>query len=470
MRKFANSLLLLSLFAVFVSPMHAQTRPRRTGRTGGTSVPVAAPRPETQPARGTSTTTNAPVRPPTLGGAIGTGADSNARTTTAASGDNDSSEVDENEVVRVNTSLVTIPVSVMDRAGKYVPSIRQAEFRIWEEGVEQEIAYFATVEKPFTVALVIDTSGSTKYRLPEIQDAAIAFVNQLRPEDRVLVVSFDDQVRVLSEATSDRARLRDAIRRVRPGEGTKLYDAVDFIINQRFNRIDGRKAILLFTDGVDTTSRRASYESNARDAEELDALIYPVQYDTYDSRAASQGGGIGGVYGGGGSRRRSGGIAGILGDILSGGTISIGSGGGGGRRGGGGGGTNCTGCTREEYERGNAYLNDLARLSGARLYRAETTRDIEGAFSLVAEELRRQYSLGYYPKQQAQSGQRRRIKVRVTRPDLAVQARDSYIFNPSVANSSGGGSNRTATTNPTTRDTDRQNSRPVLNRSPLARK
>jgi len=410
------------------------------------------------------------VRPPTLGGAIGTGADSNARTTTAASGDNDSSEVDENEVVRVNTSLVTIPVSVMDRAGKYVPSIRQAEFRIWEEGVEQEIAYFATVEKPFTVALVIDTSGSTKYRLPEIQDAAIAFVNQLRPEDRVLVVSFDDEVRVLSEATSDRARLRDAIRRVRPGEGTKLYDAVDFIINQRFNRIDGRKAILLFTDGVDTTSRRASYESNARDAEELDALIYPVQYDTYDSRAASQGGGIGGVYGGGGSRRRSGGIAGILGDILSGGTISIGNGGGGGRRGGGGGGTNCTGCTREEYERGNAYLNDLARLSGARLYRAETTRDIEGAFSLVAEELRRQYSLGYYPKQQAQSGQRRRIKVRVTRPDLAVQARDSYIFNPSGANSSGGGSNRTATTNPSTRDTDRQNSRPVLNRSPLARK
>ncbi len=469
MRKFANSLLLLSLFVVFASSMYAQTRPRRTGRTGGTSVPVAAPRPDTQPARGTSTT-NAPVRPPTLGGAIGTGDDSNARTTTAASGDNDSSEVDENEVVRVNTSLVTIPVSVMDRAGKYVPSIRQAEFRIWEEGVEQEIAYFATVEKPFTVALVLDTSGSTKYRLPEIQDAAIAFVNQLRPEDRVLVVSFDDQVRVLSEATSDRARLRDAIRRVRPGEGTKLYDAVDFIINQRFNRIDGRKAILLFTDGVDTTSRRASYESNARDAEELDALIYPVQYDTYDSRAASQGGGIGGVYGGGGSRRRSGGIAGILGDILSGGTISIGSGGGGGRRGGGGGGTNCTGCTREEYERGNAYLNDLARLSGARLYRAETTRDIEGAFSLVAEELRRQYSLGYYPKQQGQSGQRRRIKVRVTRPDLAVQARDSYIFNPSGANSGGGGSNRTATTNPTTRDTDRQNSRPVLNRSPLARK
>lgn len=466
MRKFAAWLLLLSLFAVFVSPTDAQTRPRRAGRTGGSaSAPDAAPRPNIQPTRDT-TTTAVPRRPPTLGGAIEPNGNSNARTATTASGDNDSTEVDENEVVRVNTSLVTIPVSVMDRAGKYVPSIRQGEFRIWEEGVEQEIAYFATVEKPFTVALVLDTSGSTKYRLPEIQDAAIAFVNQLRPEDRVLVVSFDDQIRVLTEPTSDRARLRDAIRRVRPGEGTKLYDAVDFIINQRFNRIDGRKAILLFTDGVDTTSRRASYESNARDAEELDALIYPVQYDTYDSRVASQGGGIGGIYGGGGSRRRSGGIAGILGDILSGGTISIG-GGGSGRGSGGRGNTNCTGCTREEYERGSAYLKDLARLSGARLYRADTTRDIEGAFSLVAEELRRQYSLGYYPKQQGQAGQRRRIKVRVLRPDLAVQARDSYIFNPSGANGGSSSSSGTATT----RDANRQNSQPVLQRrSPLAKK
>lgn len=446
MRKFAALLTLLSLLVIFLSPINAQTRARRVGQTAGsgTSLPDNSSRPQAD-----TTDRDAAGRPPTLGGAIG----SNRTRNTPTSASNDPTEVDENEVVRVNTSLVTIPVSVMDKAGKYVPSLRQSEFRIWEEGVEQQIAYFATVEMPFTVALVIDTSGSTRYRLTEIQDAALAFVNQLRPEDRVLVVSFDDQVRVLSEATNDRARLRDAIRRVRAGEGTKLYDAVDFIINERFNRIDGRKAILLFTDGVDTSSRRASYESNARDAEELDALIYPVQYDTYDSRAASQNGG---VWGGGGSRRRSGGIAGILGDILAGGTVSIG--GGGGRGGGGRGGGNCTGCTREEYERGNAYLHDLARLTGARLYRAETTNDIAGAFSLVAEELRRQYSIGYYPKQQGQAGQRRNIKVRVLRPDLAVRARDSYIYNPS-----GVKTNQT-----TAQGTDRQQrSQPVLRRSPL---
>jgi VWFA-related protein len=457
MRKFAALLALLSLLAIYTSSTKAQTRPRRVGQTAGGSVSLpdrtSAPQSDTETDRGAR-------RPPTLGGAIGSNDTASARTNNTSN--TDSTEVDENEVVRVNTSLVTIPVSVMDRAGKYVPSIRQSEFRIWEEGVEQEIAYFATVEKPFTVALVIDTSGSTKYRLREIQDAAIAFVNQLRPEDRVLVVSFDDEVRVLSEATSDRARLRDAIMRVRPGDGTKLYDAVDFIINQRFNRIDGRKAMLLFTDGVDTSSRRASYESNARDAEELDALIYPVQYDTYAGGSNPSGGGGGGGVWGGGNRRRGGGITDILADILGGGNVRIGGGGGSGRGGGGGGGNNCTGCSREEYERGNAYLNDLARLTGARLYRADTTRDIAGAFSLVAEELRRQYSLGYYPKQQGQAGQRRRIKVRVMRPDLAVQARDSYIYNPS-------NSNNTSTTI-TAQDTNRQQQRsqPVLRRSPLA--
>jgi VWFA-related protein len=456
MRKFAACLVLLSLLAISVSPTHAQTRPRRVGQSSGSARTDAPARTVTPPAPDTS----APRRAPTLGGAIDPNAGQRPAQGNAPA--DDSTEVDENEVVRVNTSLVTIPVSVMDRAGKYVPSIRQGEFRIWEEGVEQEIAYFATVEKPFTVALVIDTSGSTKDRLTEIQDAAISFVNQLRPADRVLVVSFDDEVRVLSEATSDRARLRDAILRVRPGKGTKLYDAVDFVINERFNRMDGRKAILLFTDGVDTSSRRASYQSNARDVEELDALVYPVQYDTYDSNTASRSGG--GSGGGGGSQRRTSGID-ILVDILSGGSNRrggvYGSGSGGGSGGSGGGGRrNCTGCTREEYERGDAYLRDMARLSGARVYPAETTRDIESAFSLVAEELRRQYSLGYYPKQQGQPGQRRRVKVRVMRPDLAVRARDSYIYNPSGASNN----NNAATA----QDDERRRTQPVLRRSPLA--
>jgi VWFA-related protein len=330
----------------------------------------------------------------------------------------------------------------MDRAGKYIPDLRKEDFRVFEDGVEQQVAYFATVEKPFTVALLIDTSGSTRYRMEEMQDAAITFVDQLRAEDRVMVVSFDDQVRVLAEPTTDHQLLRSAIRRANRGEGTRLYDAVDFVINQRLNRIEGRKAVVLFTDGVDTTSKHASYQTTVRDAEEADALIYPVQYDTYDASVAGSypNGGYpsGGNYprrGGGypGGSRRGGGagtVADILGSIIFGGGVSIGRGGGGYP----GGGVNCTGCTREEYERGDRYLGDLATMSGARRYRADDNRDLSATFALVAEELRRQYSLGYYPKLTPQVGERRHIKVRVTRPDLAVQARDTYVFGQNANN------------------------------------
>src|ERR1041384_6069223 len=95
-----------------------------------------------------------------------------------------------------------------------------------------------------------------------------------------MVVSFNDDIKILSEFTTDRSRLRRAIERASTDDGTRLYDAVDMVINQQLSRIQGRKAIVLFTDGVDTTSRRASYQSNVMDAQELDALIYPVQYDT----------------------------------------------------------------------------------------------------------------------------------------------------------------------------------------------
>src|SRR6202011_2656933 len=141
--------------------------------------------------------------------------------------------------------------------------------------------------QPLWGGLMIDTSGSTHFKLDEMQDAAIAFVNQLRPNDRVMVVSFDDKIRFLTDQpTNDHEAMRRAIMHTRTGGGTRLYDAVDQVINQHLNHIQGRKAIALFTDGVDTTSRNAKYETNIRDAEELDALIYPIQFDTYQDMNA----------------------------------------------------------------------------------------------------------------------------------------------------------------------------------------
>ncbi|HEY0320501.1 MAG TPA: VWA domain-containing protein [Pyrinomonadaceae bacterium] len=423
MRKFAVLLLLLALLLSSMQAVFAQTtRPRRVGQNAP-PPPSTTTQKTSEPAQ-----SNTDRRPPVLSGANNTGSatqtDPNAKQTPAK---DEPIELGEGDILRVNTTLVTVPVSVLDRDGKYVPNLRKENFRIYEEGEEQEVAYFASVEKPFTVALVIDTSGSTLNRLEEIHDAAIAFVNQLRPDDTVMVVSFNDRVRLLCEPTTDRYAIQSAIRMAEPGDGTKLYDAVDFVINQRFNRIKGRKAIVLFTDGVDTTSRRATYESTTQDAEELDALIYPILYDTYQDTVGRLGGG------GMGGRRRGGvSIADILGGILSGGNVGIGSGGGGG----GGGGANCRGCTREEYERGAAYLRELAQRTGTRVEEAGDGRNLSQAFSIIAEELRRQYSIGYYPKSSAQAGQRRRINVRVNQPNMAVRARESYIISGQTSSDS----------------------------------
>ena len=424
MRRIAAAVLLLSLLLSATSSLFAQSRPRRVGNT--TSAPQQSA-PVSRPTPNTTQNTSAPTRPPVLTGRNNGNSPSGTQQPQAPANDGPE-EVGEGDIVRVNTSLVSVPVSVMDRSGRYIPDLRQRDFKIFEDGVEQQVAYFASIEKPFTVALVIDTSSSTAFRMDQIQDAAMAFIDQLRPEDQVLVVSFDDEVRVLAEATSDRYALRNAIRRTRNGGSTRLYDAVDFVINQRFNRVNGRKAIVLFTDGVDTTSKRASYQSNVRDAEELDALIYPVQYDTYNDVNA------GGGYGGGGGsnwpgtppmpRRRSSSILiDILGGVLGGPTIIGGGGRGGGGTGGG------AGTSRGDYQRADAYLNELADKTGARLYRADSLQNLTQSFAYIAEELRRQYSLGYYPKTMAQAGQRRQIKVRVMRPNLVVRARDSYISN-----------------------------------------
>src|SRR5688500_10797299 len=198
-------------------------------------------------------------------------------------------EVAGGDVVRIDTNLVTVPVSVFDRQGRLIPNLERESFSVFENGVEQQIKHFEPTEKPFTVALVLDTSGSTVFDLWEIKEAAIAFAKQLRPQDRVLVVTFNDLVMLLTEATNDLKLVTEVIQRgANTGFSTRLYDAVTLVINERLNKIDGRKAVVLFTDGVDTRSYQATYQSTLREAEELDALIYSIQYDTTDFVTATQ--------------------------------------------------------------------------------------------------------------------------------------------------------------------------------------
>jgi VWFA-related protein len=215
-------------------------------------------------------------------------------------------------------------------------------------------------------------SDSTSYKIEEIQAAAAAFVAQLKPQDKVLVIEFDDAVKILSELTGDRDKINKAIARSGFGDGTSIYEAVDFSLHKRLAKIEGRKAVVLFTDGVDTSSEKATFEGTVRDAEESEAVFFPIYYNTFTK--------------------------------------------------------NLGGSSNVEYARGRAYLTELAAATGGRVVRAESKPDgLTAAFRSIADELRRQYSIGYYPSETGATGERRQIKVRVNRPKLVVRARDSYI-------------------------------------------
>jgi VWFA-related protein len=297
----------------------------------------------------------------------------------------------EDEEIKVDTNLVTTPVSVLDRQGRFIPNLRQRDFKIFDNGVPQKVTWFQSSEQPFTVILMIDISPSTRYSIDDIRFAAITFVEQLRPQDKVMVVNFDRQVRVMTEPTNDRKTLFTAIYKSAFGSGTSLYEAVDAAVNLDFVKVPGRKAIVLFTDGVDTTSRRASFESSIIGVEEVDALIYSVRYDTQEGgrpqAAALQG-------------------IGVPQHMIN---------------------TLARGTARSDYERGREYLSLLAESSGGRMFEAGEI-NLETSFKNVAEELRRQYAVGYYPDDTGQAGDRRKIKVQVSRPGAVVRSKSAYVI------------------------------------------
>lgn len=370
------------------------------------------------------------------------------------------SDARDDETVKVDTSLVSFPVVVTTRAGAYVADLRKEELSVEEDGTPQEVVFFGSSSQPFTVVLMIDTSASTQEKIGLIQRAAVAFVEQLKPQDRVKVVSFDDEVREMSAFTSDKAELRRAVSATAPGKGTKLYDAVQLALN-RLRGARGRKAVVLFTDGVDYRSFDYREFHNLRALEESDVIVYPIRFETRAeterlARQQAAGGGaadLGKVIGGpaGGStpttfpsEEGGGGTVGVLSrvptvvprrpvpemgdpretrrDDPSARTPD-------GREG------SARRTRRDDalgqmldalYKTADAYLAELAQKSGGRVVRADTLEGLPAAFEQVAAELRTQYYVGYYPTRPVSEGRYRKIKVRTTRKDATVRARPGY--------------------------------------------
>ena len=294
-------------------------------------------------------------------------------------------EVGEDDVIKVSTNLVTSNALVLGRNRKYVPSLRREDFHVFENGIEQEIAYFAPIDRPFEVTLVIDNSRSTVFELGEIRDAALAFVDRMRADDRATIVPLTDDFKTAVGPTNDKNVLKQALYNIKPGGNTRLYDAVDFAINQTTANATRRRALVLLTDGVDNDSRTASYQSNLNDIVGSGVQVYAVQFSTYSimSKKAAR------------WRRPP---------------------------------PEGSGFAQVDYQRADAYLHQIAELTGTTVFPAPSLTSLESAVAAIAEELHNEYTVGYYPRVAGSVGEVRRLEVRVGQPWLVVRARSSYSF------------------------------------------
>lgn len=320
------------------------------------------------------------------------------------------------DVIKIDTTLVSVPVIVSDRNGRYVPNLTALDFKLFQDGAEQKIDFFAATEEPLTVALLIDTSRSTQSVLGEIKDAAQNFIKLLQPRDRAMIVSFDYDTHILSPLTSNQEQLKRAVKNAEIGEyvGTTLRDAVYEVVGRAFAGIKGRKAIILLTDGKDAGSR-VSASDLLYSLQESDTLIYTVFYETGPNNRNQRNfpqDNVG-IFGGGFPRR-----GGMGGNRFP-------------RNGGGNNFPNRRDNPqrRERAERQNEmaqdFLQDLSDITAGRFYSSEVGH-LKKTFGLIVDELRYQYRLGFYPAEEKSAETLHQLKVKVSRPEAIVRARDSY--------------------------------------------
>ena len=340
-------------------------------------------------------------------------------------------EVAEGDVVRVETQLVSVPAVVTDRNGHPLSGLRPENFTLLEDGKPQQITNFATTETPFEIALLLDTSGSTREELGLIRDAANAFISALRPGDRVAIVAFNNTprngslmatVEVASPLADDRQALRRAIAGLGTSNGTPFYDALGRIVDQVFRdpprpEIRGRRAIVALTDGVDSSSN-SGYDDARAKLSRSGVACYFIQVSTEDYVEDR-----------------------LLKDCQDDGRLTLsakqlerfrqlfvpqaekeeyqdfcrlGQ-------------FERMDICRQLYNLARSEMNEMARASGGRNFAAATLNEARAAFAQVANEIGTQYSLGYYPANKTRDGRFRLIKVELRGvKDATVRAREGY--------------------------------------------
>ena len=340
-------------------------------------------------------------------------------------------EVAEGDVVRVETQLVSVPAVVTDRNGHPLSGLSAENFTLLEDGKPQRITNFATTETPFEIALLLDTSGSTREELGLIRDAANAFINALRPGDRVAIVAFNNTqrngsplatVEVASPLADDRQMLRRAIAGLGTSNGTPFYDALGRIADQVFRdpprpEMRGRRAIVALTDGVDSTSN-SGYDDARAKLSRSGLACYFIQVSTEDYVEDR-----------------------LLKDCQDDGRLTLspkqlerfrqlfvpqaqkeeyqdfcrlGQ-------------FERMDISRQLYNLARQEMSEMARASGGKTFAAASLNEARAAFAQVANEIGTQYSLGYYPANKTRDGRFRQIHVDLRGvKDATVRAREGY--------------------------------------------
>src|ERR1043165_4005945 len=357
---------------------------------------------------------------------------SSEQTTEAKKGTQTSSEVDEGDVIRTDTQLVSVPAVVTASSWRPLSNLKAENFRLIEDGQPQTIANFGTTETPFEIALLLDTSGSTRDDVDLIRSAANTFIEALRPGDRVGIVSFNQPARfgdpvatvdVLTSLTGEREGLRADVDNLGASQGTPYYDALERVADGIFHDapkddVRGRRAEVALTAGVDSSST-SDFANAKMKLSRAGIACYFIQVNTEDfveDRLMKDCQDVGQLSL---SKRQIERYRQIffpkakaenfdsfcqMGPFER---MSI---------------------SRELYNLARREMNDLARGSGGRSFVAATLADARAAFARVAADIGTQYSLGYYPTNKARDGKFRSInlEVRGLREKTQIRARDGY--------------------------------------------
>jgi VWFA-related protein len=297
------------------------------------------------------------------------------------------------EKISIDTTEVLLPVTVRDSAGLFVPDLKVQDFQVFEDGIPQPISSFAFKRMPVHVVLLLDTSSSVTKELEDFKAAALKFVEQLDPDDKVCLIRFDDVVELVQDWTSSRATFRRALNRIQTGMFTKFHDALYLAAHEQLGKVKGRKAVIVLTDGIDSRRGSITQERAFRSLVEEEVPVYAVsktriqrQHDREQLEFFVR------------SSKSSANQLRIDGLKLA----------------------------LAQLDESEQFLVKIAEETGGRIYLPESFDNLSEAYQQVADELRSQYVIFYTPTHAERDGTYRAVRVKVNKTGVHATTRFGY--------------------------------------------